>query len=212
MCIYRRPQVVAICFLTIAAGMVPWTVLLGLSVPPRHGAGHWNLLWISVDVGLIFVLSYAAWVAWFHRPINPSTFIVAGMLLLLEAWFNGTTSLGHRDRWIPLLIALAGEVPLTVVFFWFGQSETLVHRSIVGDWADNAAASAGEGAGGRSANCGWTPRLEPSHLAPQRCRASALNSEVKRGQPWRPGVGPSAWRFPAVSWERVPRGDRRRRD
>ena len=114
----RRAQLVATCFLLIAAGMVPWTVFLGLSLPPRYDAGHWDLLWTGFDVGLICVLSYAAWAAWFHRQIIATTAIVAGTLLLCDAWFDIITSLGHGDQWVTLLTGLAGELPLAVFLFW----------------------------------------------------------------------------------------------
>jgi hypothetical protein len=109
---------VATCFLLIAAGMVPWTVFLGLSLPPKFDAGHWDLLWTGFDAGLICVLAYAAWVAWFHRQIIAATAIVAGTLLLCDAWFDILTSLGHRDQWVTLLIGFGGELPLAVFFFW----------------------------------------------------------------------------------------------
>ena len=36
--------------------LIPWTILLGLTLPPKYDAGHWNLLWAGFDVGLLFVL------------------------------------------------------------------------------------------------------------------------------------------------------------
>ena len=114
----RRAKLVATCFLLIAAGMVPWTVFLGVSLPPRYDAGHWDLLWTGFDVGLICVLSYAGWAAWFHRQVVAATAIVAGTLLVCDAWFDVITSLGHGDQWITLLTGLGGELPLAVFFFW----------------------------------------------------------------------------------------------
>jgi hypothetical protein len=113
----RVKLVVAACFLLIAAGIVPRTVFVGLSVPPKYDAGHWDLWWTGFDVGLIGVLSYAAWAAWFHRQVVAATAIVAGTLLLCDAWFDIITSLGHGDQRITLLAGLGGELPLAV-FFW----------------------------------------------------------------------------------------------
>jgi hypothetical protein len=109
---------VATCFVLIAAGMVPWTIFLGFSLPPKFDAGHWDLLWTGFDAGLICVLAYAAWAAWFHRQIIATTAIVAGTLLLCDAWFDIITSLGHRDQWVTLLTGFGGELPLAVFFFW----------------------------------------------------------------------------------------------
>jgi hypothetical protein len=109
-------------FLVVAAVLVPWTVFLGLSLPPKYDAGHWNLLGTGFDVALVCVLAYAAWAAWFGRQILASTAIVAGTLLMCDAWFDIITSIGHRDQWLTLLTGLGGELPLAVFFFWQGSS------------------------------------------------------------------------------------------
>lgn len=113
-----RDRIVALIFLSITAGLVPWTVFLGLSLPPKYSAGHWNLLWTGFDTGLVCVLGYAAWAAWFRRQIVATTAIVAGTLLICDAWFDTITSIGHSDHWVSLLTALGGELPLAVFFFW----------------------------------------------------------------------------------------------
>lgn len=114
----RGDRVVSTLFLVLAAGLVPWTVLLGLSLPPKYDAGHWDLLWTGFDVALICVLGYAAWAAWFRRQILASTTIVAGTLLLCDAWFDIITSFGHRDQWLTLLTGFGAEIPLALFFFW----------------------------------------------------------------------------------------------
>ena len=138
----RRAELVATCFLLIAAGMVPWTVFLGLSLPPRYDAGHWDLLWTGFDAGLICVLSYAAWAAWFHRQVIAATAIVAGTLLLCDAWFDIITSLGHGDQWITLFTGFGGELPLAVFLFWLYRKIVLAsfatfHRDSVTVWLPN---------------------------------------------------------------------------
>jgi len=113
-----RAQLRAAFFLAMGAAVALWTVFLGLTLPPKYDAGHWNLLWIGFDVGLLCVVGYAAWAAWFRRQILASTAIVAGTLLLCDAWFDIITSIGHRDQWLTLLTGLGGELPLAVFFFW----------------------------------------------------------------------------------------------
>ena len=69
----RRARLAAAVFFLIAASMAPWTVFLGFTLPPKYDAGHWDLLWTGFDVGLICVLGYAAWAAWFQRQIVATT-------------------------------------------------------------------------------------------------------------------------------------------
>ncbi len=168
----RRARLVATCFLLIAAGMVPWTIFLGFSLPPRYDAGHWDLVWTGFDVGLICVLSYAAWAAWFHREVIAATAIVAGTLLLCDAWFDIITSLGHADQWVTLLTGLGGELPLVVFFFW-------LYRKIVLASFATLHARLGNGP------------------APQRLREAQILFLTPRGQPSLAGVPSSGLPGPA---------------
>jgi hypothetical protein len=114
----RVARILATAFLAMAAILVPWTVFLSISLPPRYDAGHWNLLWTGFDVALTVVLGYAAWAAWFHRQVVATTAIVAGTLLLCDAWFDIVTSIGHSDQWVTLLTGFGVEIPLALFFLW----------------------------------------------------------------------------------------------
>lgn len=127
MALPRGPQALAAAFLAMAAILVPWTVFLGVSLPPKYDAGHWNILWTGFDVGLITVLGYAAWAAWFRRQVLATTAIVAGTLLLCDGWFDIMTSIGRPDQWVTLLTGFAVELPLAVFFFW------LYRRIVLGE-------------------------------------------------------------------------------
>ena len=114
----RGTQILSTAFLAMAAILVPWTVFLGISLPPKYNAGHWNILWTGFDVGLIVVLAYAAWATWFQRQVLATTAIVVGTLLLCDAWFDIMTSIGRPDEWVTLLTGFGLELPLAVFFLW----------------------------------------------------------------------------------------------
>jgi len=134
----RPTQILATFLLAAAASLIAWTVFLGLTLPTRYVAGHWDLLWTGFDIGLLCVLAYGAWAAWFRRQVLATTAVVAGTLLLCDAWFDIVTSIGHRDQWLTLLTGLAGELPLAVFFFWLYRRIVLatlaeLHRRIGND-------------------------------------------------------------------------------
>jgi hypothetical protein len=114
----RRTQLLSTILLVAATALIVWTIFLGMTLPRKYDAGHWDLLWTGFDIGLFCVLGYAAWAAWFRRQVLATTAIVAGTLLLCDAWFDIITSIGHRDQWLTLLTGLGGELPLAVFFFW----------------------------------------------------------------------------------------------
>ncbi len=133
----RWAGVVTVVFVGAAATMIIWTVFLGLSLPPRYSAGHWNLLWTGFDAALVAVFAVSAWAAWFRRQLLASTALIAGTLLLCDAWFDIITSLGHRDQWLTLLTGFGGELPLAIFFFWLYRRIVLrtfaVLAGLIGD-------------------------------------------------------------------------------
>ena len=114
----RRTQLLSTILLVASTALIVWTIFLGMTLPRKYDAGHWDLLWTGFDIGLFCVLGYAAWAAWFRRQVLATTAIVAGTLLLCDAWFDVITSIGHRDQWLTLLTGFGGELPLAVFFFW----------------------------------------------------------------------------------------------
>jgi hypothetical protein len=112
----RRVEIMASLLLVCAVGLIPWTVFLGFSLPGKYDARHWKLLWAGFDVVLLCVLGYAGWAAWFRRQILATTAIVAGTLLLCDAWFDIITSIGNSDEWVSLLTGFGAEIPLAVFF------------------------------------------------------------------------------------------------
>jgi hypothetical protein len=110
----RRVEIMASVLLVSAAALVPWTVFLGLSLPGNSDAGPWT----GFDVVLLSVLAYAGWAAWFRRQILATTAIVAGTLLLCDAWFDIITSIGNSDEWVSLLTGFGAEIPLALFFLF----------------------------------------------------------------------------------------------
>jgi len=113
----RRNRRVSALVLIIVAVLVPWTGYLAYALPARYDARNWNVLWAGFDVLLMVVLAYAAWAAWFRRQIMVATALVAGTLLVCDAWFDVVTSFGTPDMVISLITALGGELPLAMFFF-----------------------------------------------------------------------------------------------
>ncbi len=155
-------------FLAIATGLVPWVLFLGFSLPPRYDAGHWNLLWIGFDVALVAVLASAAWAAWFRRQVLASTAVVAGTLLLCDAWFDIMTSFGRPGEWVTLVTGFGGELPLAAFFFW-------LYRRIVLETLAALHARLGEGPPPR--------RLRDAHLL---LLATPASLEVADDEPGKP--------------------------
>jgi hypothetical protein len=126
---FKSPnRAVAVATAVFAGALIPWIVLLALTLPPRYDAGHWRILWVGYDVAEVLVLGFAAWASWFRRQILIPISLVAAVLLFCDAWFDIVTSWGRRDQWVTLATGLGAEIPLGLFFLWLCR--LLVLRSI----------------------------------------------------------------------------------
>lgn len=104
--------------MTIASvGLVPWIVLLALTLPHRYVAGHWTLTWVGFDIFLLSGLSVTAWLAWRRRQGVVVSAIITGTLLTCDAWFDITTASDRFDTLTAIASAVLLELPLAALLF-----------------------------------------------------------------------------------------------
>ena len=113
-------------FLIVAAGLeVLWTVYLGLRLPPRYVANHWDLAWVGFDIGQIVLMLLTAWTAWRRR----ATFIIFASMLatlfIMDAWFDVTTA-RRGDAGFSKLSAGLLEIPFAILLLW--AAGRTIHR------------------------------------------------------------------------------------
>ena len=96
------------------AVLLPWLVVLAITLPARYGAAHWAVAWVGLDtmeaVGLITtgVLALRG-----DRRLSSAAAATA-TLLTVDAWFDIATSVGSDFR-VALITALCTEIPLAVL-------------------------------------------------------------------------------------------------
>ena len=90
-----------------------WTIYLGLRLPRHYVANHWDLTWVGLDAAQVTFLLLSAWAAWRRRAILIQFANACATLLLVDAWFDVTTS-RYSDLHQSML-ALAVELPSAVV-------------------------------------------------------------------------------------------------
>ncbi|MGF7236286.1 MAG: phosphatase PAP2 family protein [Frankia sp.] len=96
-----------------AVGLVPWTVLLALSLPAEHQVHQWRGTWVGFDAMLIVAMASTAILGWCrHRAVAISALVTA-VLLVCDAWFDVSLDAGSPDIWMSAGLALFVELPLT---------------------------------------------------------------------------------------------------
>jgi hypothetical protein len=118
----------------VALGLLPWTVYLSVTLPPKHQSVHWDVVWPGLDVGI--ALAVGATVYGLVRLSNqlPIFASIAGTLLLCDAWFDTLTSQPGTELAWAAVEALVAELPLAAFCFWiaFDSESVAVARRFVG--------------------------------------------------------------------------------
>jgi hypothetical protein len=119
----------------VAIGLLPWTVYLSITLPPKHESVHWDIVWPGLDVGI--ALAVAATVVGLVRLSTnlPIYAAIAGTLLLCDAWFDTLTSQPGTELVWAVVEALLAELPLAVFCFWIAFDAEAVDaaRRLVGN-------------------------------------------------------------------------------
>jgi hypothetical protein len=111
------PVWVAPLFAVLGSGTIPWTVYLSLTLPDHARTHNYRLAWVGFDVLLIVVLLVTAYLAWRGSPLVGLLAGCAATMLLVDAWFDVTTSDRHEVG-LALLLAMVAELPLAVLCGW----------------------------------------------------------------------------------------------
>lgn len=137
----RRRKKLVLMLTAASVGLIPWTVLLAVTLPPRYLAGHWTVTWVGFDSILLAFLALTAWLAWRRRQAVIITAFVAATLLTCDAWFDITTSAGRTDTIYAVLSAVFLELPLAGLLYAVAHHllSYTVHRARAGQGQSDSA-------------------------------------------------------------------------
>lgn len=111
-----RPRL-ALLYFVAAIGLVPWTVLLFLTLPSGERAAHWDIAWGGFDALMIIVFTGCAVRILRLSPRSAIVTAVAGTLLVTDAWFDVMLAATTRDTVVALAMACLVELPLAALCF-----------------------------------------------------------------------------------------------
>ncbi len=108
-------------FLLAALGIVVlletvWTINLGPNLPANYRADNWVAVWIGLDVAELMTLLVTMWALWRHRAVVIAAASGAGMLYLVDAWFDVMTA-RYGDVTQSVLLAVFWEGPWALSLF-----------------------------------------------------------------------------------------------
>jgi hypothetical protein len=95
-------------------GLVPWIVYISITLPDRYIANNWIATWVGFDTVLLLFMASTAVLGLLRRQLLILTGFTTGVLLVCDAWFDVMTA-APADRWLSVLTATLGELPLAAV-------------------------------------------------------------------------------------------------
>ena len=80
----------------------------------KYIAHNWPATWVGFDVLLLLFLGATAVLGLLRRQLLVLTAFTTGILLVCDAWFDIMTA-APNDRWLSVLTAVVGELPLSAI-------------------------------------------------------------------------------------------------
>ncbi|MFK0048712.1 LPXTG cell wall anchor domain-containing protein [Streptomyces sp. NPDC090741] len=95
--------------------LLPWMVVLAKTLPQTAEVANWSTAWIGLDALLAAGLSGTGLLLRRHDPRAAPLAAATAALLLMDAWFDVTTSAPGGARATALALAVCAELPLAAV-------------------------------------------------------------------------------------------------
>ncbi|MDX6280957.1 MAG: hypothetical protein QOH03_2028 [Kribbellaceae bacterium] len=117
-----RPRRSAVGIATLVAGgmavvLLPWVLILAITLPSTYEASNWNFAWIGLDLGIAATAGLTALLLHRRDPRAALLAVATGTLLMADAWFDVSTSGPGLDHTLAIAEALVLEVPLAICAF-----------------------------------------------------------------------------------------------
>ena len=119
--VVRRAFLVA---LAVGGFVLPWCVLLGVTLPATASAQHWSLAWAGLDAAEAAAALATAVLLKRGSPRAGLTAAAGAALLLTDAWFDICTSAPGLDRMLAAGEASFAELPLAGAGIWLAITVT----------------------------------------------------------------------------------------
>jgi hypothetical protein len=95
--------------------LIPWIVLLAVTLPRHYRAGQWGVAWTGFDVALLLALGGTALANLLRRQIMVAFMLITATLLCCDAWFDVMLSWGSSDAPVSVVTALLVELPIAAL-------------------------------------------------------------------------------------------------
>jgi hypothetical protein len=112
--------------LAVGLFLLPWSVVLGMTLPASTFVPDWSLAWMGLDLAEAAAALLTAVLLRRGSPRASLPAMAGAGLLFADAWFDVCTSPDGPSRWLAVGEALGVELPLAAAAVWLAV--TLMKR------------------------------------------------------------------------------------
>jgi hypothetical protein len=117
----RRARRMAWMYTAAAAVLLPWIGVLAVTLPRRQFDLHYRAAWVGFDLLLVFAIIRTAYMAFRIDPRVQIPATATATLLIVDAWFDMTTSGSHRQFFEAFVLAVLVEIPAAVFSIYLAR-------------------------------------------------------------------------------------------
>jgi hypothetical protein len=117
----RRARRMAWMYTAAAAVLLPWIGVLAVTLPKRQFDLHYRAAWVGFDLLLVFAIIRTAYMAFRIDPRVQFPATATATLLIVDAWFDMTTSGSHRQFFEAFVLAVLVEIPAAVFSLYLAR-------------------------------------------------------------------------------------------
>ena len=117
-------------FVALGVGLVPWTVVLALTLPAHHGTRRYDVAWTGFDAALAAALLSTAVGAAKRATWLQGSAAVAATLLVCDAWFDILSATSTGELFAASALAALVELPVAAACIFVSRySEEAADRA-----------------------------------------------------------------------------------
>ena len=122
------PRWTAPVFLFFSVLLIPWIAWLAVSLPSSHTDHFYDVTWVGFDIGLLGAMATVMVLARRRSEYVEVAAITTCTMLVVDAWFDITTSTPGADRWEAIAAAAFVELPIAGLCGWLAANAEAVRR------------------------------------------------------------------------------------
>jgi hypothetical protein len=110
--------------LAVGLFLLPWCVVLGMTLPAAEFVPDWSLAWVGLDFAEAVAALLTAWLLSRGSPRASLPAMAGAGLLFADAWFDVCTSAAGAARVLAVGEAALVELPLAAAAIWLAVTLT----------------------------------------------------------------------------------------